>query len=96
MKNEGSGEAVSSFLDLARSVGTVFSIQSLDSDNLQRAFSDVGRMEGYNYQEIRRQTHELSPPIWNVARLLFLLWLTLLATLFHPAAHSQKSKAAVS
>ena len=95
-ENEDSDEAVSSFLNLARSVGTVFTIKSLDSDNLQRAFSDVGRMEGYNYQEIRRQAHELSPPIWNVVRLLFLLWLTLLATLFHPIVHSRKIEVSVS
>ena len=95
-ENENSDDAVSSFLNLARSVGTVFTIKSLDSDNLQRAFLEIGRMEGYNYQEIRRQTHELSAPIWRAVRILFLLWLTLMATLFHPAIHKGKFEASMS
>ena len=56
-ENKNTQDEVSAFLHLARSVGTVFTIKSLDSDNLQRAFLEIGRMEGYNYQEIRRQTH---------------------------------------
>ncbi len=89
-ENKNSEDAVSSFLNLARSVGTVFTINSLDSGSLQRAFSEIGRLEGYQYQENRRQTHDLSPPIWRAARIFFLLWLTLMATLFHPAVHKRK------
>ena len=95
-ENKNSEDAVSAFLNLARSVGTVFTIKSLDSDSLQRAFSDIGRMEGYNYQEKRRQTHELSPAIWRAVRMLFLLWLTLMVTLFHPAVHKKEFEVSVS
>ena len=89
-ENKNTQDEVSAFLHLARSVGTVFTIKSLDSDSLQRAFSAIGRMEGYTYQENRRQAFELSPPLWRAARLFFLLWLTLMATLFHPAVNRQE------
>ena len=89
-EDESSDDAITAFLDHAKSVGTVFTIKSLDSDSLQRAFSDIGRMEAYSYEEIRRQTHELSQPIWQAARLLFLLWLALMATLFHPPVRGQE------
>jgi Mg-chelatase subunit ChlD len=79
-----SDEAVSSFLDLARSLGTVITIQHLDSDNLKYALMDVDRMESYSYQEVRRRIDELTPAILQVTRILFLVWLALMATVFHP------------
>lgn len=85
-EDDSSDEAVASFLNLARSIGTVITIQSLDSANLQNALLDVDRMESYSYQEVRRRIDELSPPVLTVARILFLIWLALMATVFHPSA----------
>lgn len=84
-ENDVSNEEVASFLNLARSVGNVVTIQDLDTDNLQSALLDVGRMEGYSYQETRRQFVDLSPPILRIAQILLILWLPLMATIFHPS-----------
>lgn len=88
-ENGAPNEAVTSFLNLARSVGTVTTIASLDSVNLNNALSDIDRMESYSYQEVRRRVIELSPPILRVTRILLLIWLTLMATIFHSGVQKE-------
>lgn len=83
--SDDSNEDVASFLNLAQSVGNVVTIQDLDSENLQNALLDVSRMEGYGYEEVRRQFVDLSHPILQATRILLILWLTLMATVFHPS-----------
>lgn len=78
-------EEVSSFLDLARSMGTVVTIEDLDADDLRTAFQDIGRMEAYAYPEIRRTVVELSEPMLQAARMLLIVWLPLMGTVFHPS-----------
>lgn len=84
---DDSNEELASFVKLARSIGTVITIEALDTDNLQSAFLDVGRLEGYGYQEIRHINYDLSPPISQTARILLAIWLTLMATIFHPTSN---------
>lgn len=81
---DASNDEMASFLKLARSIGTVITIETLDTDNLQSAFLDVGRLEGYRYQDLRHINYDLSAPISRAARVLLVVWLTLIATIFHP------------
>jgi len=87
--NDDSNEDVASFVNLAQSIGSVVTIQDLDSENLQNALLDVSRMEGYGYQEVRRQFVDLSQPILQVTRILLVVWLTLMATIFHPSINRE-------
>jgi Mg-chelatase subunit ChlD len=83
-KNEDSDEDVTSFLKLATSVGNVVTIRDLDSENLQNALLDVSRMEGYRYQELRRRIIDLTQPILQATRILLIVWLLSMATIFRP------------
>lgn len=78
-------EEVSAFLDVARSMGTVVTIEDLDAGDLLTAFRDISRMEAYAYRETRRTVLELSEPLLKTARVLLIVWLPLMATVFHPA-----------
>ena len=82
--NEDSNEDVASFLSLAQSTGNVVTIRDLDSENLQNALLDVARMEAYRYQEIRRRQIDLTEPLLRTTRVLLVIWLLLMATIFHP------------
>jgi Mg-chelatase subunit ChlD len=83
-ENGESNEDVASFLSLAKSAGSVVTIEDPDSENLQSALLDVSRMEGYRYQEVRRHFVNLEQPILQATRALFVLWLLLMATIFRP------------
>jgi Mg-chelatase subunit ChlD len=84
-EDELANEDVASFLSLARSVGTVVTIQDLDSDNLRNALLDISRTEAYSYQDVRRTYVDLSAPVLDAARFLLIVWLPLMATIFHPS-----------
>ena len=81
-----SNDAISSFLNRARAVGTVFAIADLSPDTLQEIFSDIGHMESYEYRETQRQSLDLTPMLWRTSRIAFLVWLMLMLTVFHPPA----------
>jgi Mg-chelatase subunit ChlD len=83
---DGPGEEVASFLKLARAVGTVATIENPDARSLQTALLDIARMEAYSYVETRRTVVLLSPPLLQAARALLIVWLPLMATIFHPGA----------
>lgn len=74
----------SDFLALAESVGTVITIKDPDPNNLQEALLDISRLEGYQYEEVRHRTVDLAAPLLKVSRAVFMLWLLLIATVFHP------------
>lgn len=74
----------SDFLALAKSVGTVITIKDPDPRNLQEALLDISRLEGYQYEEIQHRTVNLAEPLLNITRVAFMLWLLLIATIFHP------------
>jgi Mg-chelatase subunit ChlD len=80
-----STEDASNFLDLAEQLGTVVTIKDPDPDNMQNALHEISRLEGYRYEEIRHRTIDLSPGLLQVTRVVFLIWLLLAATFFHPA-----------
>jgi len=80
-----STEDANRFLDLARSVGTVVTIRNPDPENMQAAFADISRREGYSYAETRRRTIDLAAPLLDITRIALLAWLLCAATLFHPA-----------
>jgi Mg-chelatase subunit ChlD len=82
--NTDSSEDVATFLDLARSVGNVVTIDDPDSENLQRALLDVSRMEGYRYRETRREFVDLARPVLTATRILLVIWLLSMATVFRP------------
>jgi hypothetical protein len=79
-----SNEEITKFLDYARSVGTVITLESLDAKNMEDSLRDIGMLEDYSYKEARRQKLNLAQPFLDVARYLVLLWLLLVATIFHP------------
>ena len=79
-----SNEEITKFLDYTRSVGTVITLQDLNSRNLEDALRDISMLEDYSYQEEKRQRLDLSQPFLDVARYLLLIWLLLVATIFHP------------
>ena len=77
-------EEITKFLDYARSVGTVITLENLDSRNLEDSLRDIGMLEDYSYKEEKRQRLDLSQPFLDAARYLLLIWLLLVATIFHP------------
>ena len=77
-------EDASSFLELARSVGSVLTIEDPDPENMQAALAEISRLEGYHYEELRRRTLDLTQPILEFTRGGLLLWLVAAATIFHP------------
>ncbi len=79
-----SNEEITKFLDYARSVGTVITLENLDSRNLEDSLRDIGMLEDYSYKEEKRQRLDLSQPFLDAARYLLLIWLMLVATIFHP------------
>lgn len=85
-ENDESNEDVTSFVTLARSVGSVVTIRDPDSENLQGALQDVARMEGYRYRELRRRFIDLAQPLLQAARVLLVVWLLSMATFFRPGA----------
>ncbi len=84
-----STEDAQNFLDLARSVGSVLTINDPDPDNMQAALAEISRLEGYRYEELRHRTIELAAPILNVTRIVLLLWLLAAATIYHPMINRQ-------
>ena len=82
-----STEDANNFLELARSVGSVLTIKNPDPDNMQAALAEISRLEGYRYEELRHRTIDLARPILQVTRVILLVWLLSLATIFHPAIH---------
>lgn len=75
---------VEAFLELARSMGKVVTLQDPGADDLQSALQDIGRLEAYAYPETRRTVIDLSGGLLGAARWLLIIWLPLMATLFHP------------
>ncbi len=84
-ENDMSNEEVEKFLNFARTVGTVVTIENLDARNLENTLRDISRLEGYSYQETRRERINLSEPFLQTARIMIILWLFLVATFFHPS-----------
>ena len=80
-----SNEDVASFLILAQSAGSVVTIKDPDSKNLQSALLDVSRMEAYRYQEVRRHFVNLDQAILEATRILLVIWLVSMATIYRPA-----------
>lgn len=73
------------FLRISRSIGSVFTIADLAQGNLDEAMKEIGKLENYAYDEVRHERIDLSEYIYTVARWLMLLWILLVATLYHPA-----------
>jgi len=84
-ENDMSNEEVEKFLNFARTVGNVVTIENLDASNLENTLRDISRLEGYAYQETRRERIDLSKPFLQSAQVLIILWLFLVATFFHPS-----------
>lgn len=82
--DEQSDDQVADFVRVARSAGDVVTIQNPNSENLLDAFMNISRMESYSYTEVRRETVDLTTPVFAAARLAFFAWLVLVATIYHP------------
>jgi len=78
-------EQAREFLRISRSIGSVFTIADLAQGNLDEALEEIGKLENYAYEEVRHERIDLSGYIFTIARWLMLLWILLLATLYHPA-----------
>lgn len=84
-ENDMSNDEVEEFLDFARTVGTVVTIENLDARNLENSLRDISRLEGYSYQETRRERIDLSGPFLQAVQIMLLVWFFLVATFFHPS-----------
>lgn len=84
-----STEDAASFLEFADRIGSVITIRDPDANNIRDALAEISRLEGYRYEEIRHRTLDLATPLLDVSRAVFLVWLVLAATLFHPALSRQ-------
>jgi Mg-chelatase subunit ChlD len=73
------------FLRNVRSIGSVFTIADLAEGSLDDAMRDIGKLENYAYDEIRYERIDLSEYVFTLARWLMLLWILLVATLYHPS-----------
>ena len=84
-ENDMSNEEVAEFLNFARTVGTVVTIEDLDVSNLQNILRDISRLEGYSYQETKRERVDLSGIFLKSVQLFLIIWFFLVATFFHPS-----------
>jgi len=84
-ENNMSNDEVAALLNYVRSVGTVVTIENLDARNLENSLRDISRLESYSYEEIKRERIDLSLPVLQLAFFLLLIWLLLVATIFHPS-----------
>jgi Mg-chelatase subunit ChlD len=84
-ENDMSNEEVADFLSFARTVGTVVTIEDLDTQNLENSLRDISTLEGYSYQETIRERIDLSGPFLKSVQILIIIWLFLVATFFHPS-----------
>lgn len=82
-------EDARTFLDLAGSAGSVYTIREPDAANLGEALEDIALNESYQYEEIRRRAIDLSAPLLEAARILLLTWLLAVSTVCHPVATRQ-------
>ena len=74
------------FLRVSRAIGSVFTIADLAKGSLDEAMKEIGKLENYPYDEIRHERIDLSEYIYTLARWLMLVWIVLVATLYHPAS----------
>lgn len=72
------------FLELARTVGKVFTIQNPDANNLQQALRAISSTEAYDYEETNRRTLSLARPLRLAVLIAFLVWLGLAMTSWCP------------
>ncbi len=83
------------FLRSTRSIGTAYTIENLDQGNLDQAMEEIGKLESYAYEESRHEQVDLSESVFTLARWLMLVWILLVATIYHPilvtAAFSSRS-----
>ena len=83
------------FLRSTRSIGTAYTIEDLDQGNLDQALEEIGKLESYAYEESRHEQVDLSESVFALARWLMLVWILLVATIYHPtlvtAAFSTRS-----
>lgn len=77
-------EDARNFLDLARSVGSVYTVREPDAANLGDALEDIALNESYLYEETRRRSIDLGAPLLELARALLVAWLLAVATRWHP------------
>lgn len=72
------------FLRNARAIGSVFTIEDMAEGSLDDALKEIGKLENYPYEELRHERLELSEYMYTLARWLMLIWILLIATLYHP------------
>jgi len=74
------------FLRNTRSIGTAFTIEDMDENNLDLAFEQIGNLENYPYEELRHEQIDLSEFVFTIGRWLMLIWILLVATIYHPVS----------
>lgn len=72
------------FLQNARTIGRIFTINNLEEGHLDEALAEIGELEDYAYEEFRTETIDLSRYVYVANQWLMLLWILLLATVYHP------------
>jgi len=76
-----------SFLNLASSTGSVYTIRDPDAANLTDALADISLNDGYRYQEVRRSQVDLAKPVRQAVRWSLFAWLLAVALVGHPVTH---------
>lgn len=75
-----------SFLQAARAIGSVYTIDNLAEGFLDEALADIASLEDYPYMELRHERVDLSSGFFQAAQWLTLLWMLLIGTLYMPLA----------
>jgi len=73
------------FLRTVRSIGSVYTIADMAEGNLEEAMAEIGKLEDYPVQEVRYERIDLSEYIFSLVRWMLLIWVLLLATIYHPS-----------
>jgi hypothetical protein len=74
------------FLRSTRNIGTAFTVETMDEGTLDKALEEIGNLESYAYEEFRHEQVDLSEFVFTLARWLMLLWILLIATIYHPTS----------
>jgi len=80
----GISEQSMDFLRRVRTIGSVFTISNLAEGHLDKALSEIGKLEDYAYEEQRHEQVELSEYFFITVYWLMLFWILLIATVYHP------------
>jgi hypothetical protein len=81
---DGSSPMATTFLQSARALGSVFTIDELKEGYLEEALGEIADLEDYAYEEVRHERVDISRYCFDFAAFLMLIWILLTGTLYLP------------